>query len=140
MASQDPENWELPLTHVLVQFSQSSLSKQCLRDEEQPLEHHIQPQLDLGPQQVPLKNLRSLHAYARTLVIVLESEALLIDAHQVIFEGSFENNNKIQMVTRLSDDVGHHLYLQDPLNHLRSKRMASYITSVLCQILEFLHI
>ena len=26
-------------------------------------------------------------------MIVLESEALLIDGHQVVFEGSFENNN-----------------------------------------------
>ena len=99
MASQDPEDWELPLTQVPVQFSQPSTSRRRLRDEEQPFEHHTQPRLDPGPQQAPLASLRSLHPGARALVIILESEALLIDGHQVVFEGSFENNNEVQTVT-----------------------------------------
>ena len=140
MASQDLENWELPLTQVPVQFSQLSTSKRRLRDEEQPFECHTQPRLDLGPQQAPLTSLKSLHPGTRALVIVLESEALLIDGHQVVFEGSFENNNEVQTVTRLSDDIGHCLYLQDPLNHLGSEWRASYIASMLHQILEFLHV
>ena len=111
-----------------------------MRDDEQSFEHHIQPRLDPGPQQASLASLRSLHPGARVLVIVLESEALLIDGHQVVFERSFENNNEIQTVTQLFDDIGHHLYLQGPLNHLGSKRRASYIASVLRQILEFLHV
>ena len=111
-----------------------------MRDEEQPFECHTQPRLDPGPQQAPLTSLRSLHPSARALVIVLESEALLIDGHQMIFERNFENNNEIQMVTRLSDDIGHCLYLQGPLNHLGSEQRASYIASVLRQILEFLHV
>ena len=111
-----------------------------MRDEEQPFERHTQPWLDPGPQQAPLASLRSLHPGARALVIILESEALLIDGHQVVFEGSFENNNEVQTVTRLSDDIGHRLYLQSPLNHLGSERKASYIASVLRQILEFLHV
>ena len=74
------------------------------------------------------------------LSFVLKSEVLLIDGHQVIFEGSFENNNEVQMVTRLSDDIGRRLYLQGPLNHLGSKRRASYIASMLRQILEVLHV
>ena len=78
-----------------VQFSQSTTSRWRLRDEEQLFECHTQPQLDLGFQQVSLANLRSLHPGARALVIVLESEALLIDSHQVVFEGSFENNNEV---------------------------------------------
>ena len=44
------------------------------------------------------------------------------------------------MVTQLSDDIGHCLYLQGPFNHLGSERRANYIASVLRQILEFLHV
>ena len=114
-----------------IQFSQSSTSRQRLRDEKQPSEYHTQPRLDPGPQQAPLASLRSLHPSTRAYVIILESEALLIDGHHIIFEESFENNNEVQMVTRLSDDIGHCLYLQSPLNHLGSERRASYIASVL---------
>ena len=123
-----------------VQFSQPSISRRRLRDEEQPFERHTQPRLDPGSQQAPLVILRSLHSGARALVIILESEALLIDGHHVVFERSFENNNEVQTVTQLSNDIGHSLYLQGSLNHLGSERRASYIASVLRQILEFLHI
>ena len=140
MALQDPKDWELPLTQVPVQCSQPSTSRRCLRDEEQPFECHTQPRLDSGPQQASLASLRSLHPHARALDIVLESEALLIDGHEVVFERNFENNNEIKMVTRLSDDIGHRLYLQGPLNHLGNERRANYIASVLRQILEFLHV
>ena len=58
----------------------------------------------------------------------------------MVFEGSFENNNEVHMVTRLSDDIGHRLYFQSPLNHLDNKRRTSYIALVLCQILEILHV
>ena len=109
-----------------------------MRDEEQSFEHHTQPQLDPGPQQAPLASLRNLHPSARALVIILESEALLIDGHQVVFEENFENNNEVQMMTRFSDDIGYCLYLQGPLNHLDSEWRASYIASVFHQILEFL--
>ena len=82
-----------------VQFSQPSTSRRRLRDEEQPFERHTQPRLDPGPQQAPLASLKSLHPGARAFVIILESEALLIDGHQVVFEGSFENINEVQTVT-----------------------------------------
>ena len=124
MAPQDPEDWELPLTQVLVQFSQPSTFRRHLRDEEHPFERHTQPRLDPDPQQAPLASLKSLHPSARTLIIVLKSEAFLIDGHQVVFEGSFENNNEVQTVTRFSDDKRHRLYLQGPLNHLSSDRRA----------------
>ena len=58
----------------------------------------------------------------------------------MVFEGNFENNNEIQMVTLLSDDIVHRFYLQGPLNQLGSKQRSSYIASVLHQILEFLHV
>ena len=111
-----------------------------LRDDEQPFERHTQQRLDLGPQQASLASLRSLHLGARALVIVLECEALLIDGHQAVFEGSFENNKEVQMVTQFFDDIRHRLYLQGPLHHLDSKRRVGYIISVLCKILEFLHV
>jgi hypothetical protein len=44
------------------------------------------------------------------------------------------------MVSRLSDEVDHHLWLQDPLNHLGSERQASYIARILYKILEFLYV
>jgi hypothetical protein len=43
---------------------------------------------------------------------------MLVGGHQVVFEGYFENTNVGHMVTRLSDDIGHRLWLQGPLNHL----------------------
>jgi hypothetical protein len=58
----------------------------------------------------------------------------------VVFEGYFQNTNKNQMVSRLSDEVDHHLWLQDPLNHLGSERQASYIARILYKILEFLYV
>ena len=140
MTSQNLEDWELPLTQVPVQFSQPSTSRRHLRDEEQPFECHTQPRLDHDPQQASLASLRSLHLGARALIIVLESEFLLIDGHQVVFERSLENKNEVQMLIHLSNDIGHHLYLQGPLNHLDSKQRASYIALVFCQILEILHV
>ena len=81
MVSQDPEDWELPLIQVPIQFFQPSTSKRQFKNKEQPFECHIQPRLDPGPQQAPLASLRSLYPTARTLVIMIESEALLIDVH-----------------------------------------------------------
>ena len=140
MASEDPEDWELPLIQVHVQFSQPTTSRQRLRNEEQPFERHTQPRLNLGLQQAPLASLRSLHPCVGALVIILEFEALLIDGHQLVFEGSFENSNEVQIVARLSHDIKHHFYLQGLLNHLSSKQRANYIASVLRQILKFLHV
>ena len=82
-----------------------------MRNEEEPSERHIQPQLDSNLQQAPLRRLRTLQPNARALVIVLETKALLIGGHQVVFEGCFENTNRVQMVTRLFDDIGHNFYL-----------------------------
>jgi hypothetical protein len=44
------------------------------------------------------------------------------------------------MVTHLSDDIGHHLWLQGSLNHLGSVRRIKYIVEVLRCILEFLYV
>ena len=66
-----------------------------MRDEEEPSERHVQSWLDFDSQQAPLRSLRTLQPGARALVIVLETEALLIDSHQVVFEGCFENTNGV---------------------------------------------
>jgi hypothetical protein len=44
------------------------------------------------------------------------------------------------MVTCLSDDIGHRLWLQGPLNYLGGERRASYNAEVFRCILEFLHV
>jgi hypothetical protein len=44
------------------------------------------------------------------------------------------------MVSRLSNEIDHQLWLQGPLNHLGGELRATYIAAMLCQILEFLHI
>jgi hypothetical protein len=111
-----------------------------LRDEEEPFECHVQPRLETDFQQLPLTSLRVLQLDARALVIVLEVETMLIGGHQVVFEGCFENTNTDYMVTRLSDDIGHRLWLQGLLNHLGGKRRVSYIAEVLRRSLEFLHV
>jgi hypothetical protein len=84
--------------------------------------------------------LRVLQLDIRALVIVLEAEAMLVGGYQVVFEGCFENTNVGYMMTRLSDDIGHHLWLQDPLNHLGGEWKINYIAEVLRRILEFLHV
>ena len=84
--------------------------------------------------------LSSLQHDAIALVIVLESEAMLIGGHQVVFEGCFENTNEGQMVSRFSNEIGHRLWLHGPLNHLSRERRASYIASVLRRIMEFLEV
>ena len=143
MASQNPEVWKFSLAHLpddSIQFSQPSTSKQRVRDEVETSERRIQPRLDLDLQQLPLMNLISLQPDARTLVTILEAEAMLIKGHQVVFEECFQNTNEDQMMSRLSNDVGHRLWLQGLLNHLGGERRASYITITFCKILELLYV
>jgi hypothetical protein len=140
MASQNPEDWEFPLPKDPIQFSQPSLSRWHMRDEEGPSKHHVQPRVEANLQQLPLTSLRALRPVTRALVIVLEAETMLVESHQVVFEGCFKNTNAGYMVIRLSDDIGHYLWLQSPLNHLGGEWRANYIADVLRRILEFLHV
>jgi hypothetical protein len=48
-----------------------------------------------------------LQADARALVIILETKAIFIRCHQVVFEECFQNTNEGQIVSRFSDEVGH---------------------------------
>lgn len=73
-------------------------------------------------------------------MIVLKSEAMFIRDHQVVFEGCFEITNEGQIMSRLFNEVGHHLCLHGPLNHLSREWGASYVALMLCQIVEFLDV
>jgi hypothetical protein len=86
----------------------------------------VQLRVEADLQQLPLTSLRALQPNAGVLVIV--------------FEGCIENTNAGHMMIRLSDDIGHRLWLQGPLNHLGGERRANYIADVLRRILEFLHV
>ena len=73
MASQNSEDWEFFLAHLLndpIQLSQPSTSRQHVQDETKTFEHGVQPCSDLDPQQFSLTSWKSLQLNARTLVIV----------------------------------------------------------------------
>ena len=97
MASQDPDDWEFPLTQlseVLIQLFQPSICRRRLRDEKEPSKHHIQPRLDSDPQQALLVSLKNLQLGVRALVIVLEAEALLIGAIKWCLKGVLKTQMK----------------------------------------------
>ena len=71
---------------------------------------------------------------------MLESEPTLSRSYQMVFEGCFENNAEEQMVSRISGDGGHHLWLQGPFNLLTRERRANYVAAILLRILEFLNV
>ena len=53
MASQEPEDWDFPLTQlpeVPIPLSQPSTSRRRERDEKEPSERYIQPRLDSDSQ------------------------------------------------------------------------------------------
>jgi hypothetical protein len=102
---------EFPLSEDPIQLFQPSTSRRRLRDKEGPSERHVQPRVEADLQQLPLTSLRVLQPDARVFVIVLETKAMLVEGHQMVFKGFFENINVDHMVTRLSHDIGHRLWL-----------------------------
>ena len=58
----------------------------------------------------------------------------------MMFEGCFENNAKEQIMSPISGDGGHYLWLQRPLNLLTKEQRANYIATIILHILEFLSI
>ena len=87
--SQDPNDWQLPLSQLPVDLDQPSTSKRRARDEAEPSEHCVQPRTGPG---IPQFSLPLLQLENKALVIVLESEPTLSGSYQMIFEGCFENN------------------------------------------------
>ena len=135
MESQDPNDWQLPLSQLLVDPNQLSTSRQRARDEAEPSERCVQPQIEPG---IPQFLLPVLQLENKALVIVKEFEPTFFGSYQMVFEGCFENNAKEQMVSHISGDGGHRLWLQGPFNFLTRERRANYVAAILLCILEFL--
>ena len=83
-------------------------SKRRARDKAEPFEHCVQLQIELG---IPQFSLPVLQLENKALVIVLESEPTFFGSYQMVFEGCFENNAGEYMVSRISGDKGHRLWL-----------------------------
>ena len=58
----------------------------------------------------------------------------------MVFEGCFENNVEEQMVSCISDDGGHCIWLQGSFNLLTRERKTNYVAVILLRILEFLSV
>ncbi|KAG0585290.1 hypothetical protein M758_2G001500 [Ceratodon purpureus] len=115
MESQDPNDWQLPLSQLLVDPSQPSSSRRHLRDEAGPSERCVQPQIEPGIPQFSLPALQS------------DNMALVI-------------NNEGRMVSRISSKVGYRFWLQGQLNLLTRERRASFIAAIILRILEFVSV
>ena len=137
MESQDPDDWQLPLSQLPVDSDQPSTSRRCAQDEAEPSERCVQPQTEPD---IPQFSLPVLQLENKALVIVLESEPTLYGSYQMIFEGCFENNAEEQMVSCISGDGGHRLWLQRPFNLLTRERRANYVAAIFLRILEFLSV
>ena len=135
--SQDPDDWQLPLSQLPVDPDQPSTSRRRARDEAEPLERCIQPRTEPG---IPQFSLLVLQLENKALVIVLESEPMLFGSYQMVFEGCFENNAGEQMVSRIFSDEGHRFWLQGPFNLLTMEQRANYVAAILLRILEFLSV
>ena len=91
MESQDPDDWQLPLSQLSVDPDQPSTSRQHARDKAEPSERCIQPQTELG---IPQFSLPNLQLENKALIFVLESEPTLSGSYQMVFEKCFENNSE----------------------------------------------
>ena len=137
MESQDPDDWQLPLSQLPVDPDQPSTSRRRARDEAEPSERCVQPRTELG---ISKFSLPVLQLENKALVIVLESKPTLSGSYQMVFERCFENNAEEQMVSRISGDGSHRFWLQGPFNLLTKERRANYVAAILLRILEFLSV
>ena len=71
---------------------------------------------------------------------MFESKPTLFESYQMEFEGCFENNAKEQIVSHISGDGCHRLWLQGPLNLLTKERRANYVAAIFLHILKFLSV
>ena len=137
MESQDPDDWQLPLSQLLVDLDQPSTSRRRARDEAEPSECCVQPRIEPD---IPQFSLSVLQLENKALVIVLESKPTLSESYQMVFEGCFENNAGEQMVSCIFGDGSHRLWLQEPFNLLTREQRANYVAAILLRILEFLSV
>ena len=137
MESQDPDDWQLPLSQLPVDPDQPSTLRRRARDEAEPSERCVHPQTEPG---IPQFSLLVLQLENKALVNVLESERTLSGSYQMVFEGCFENNAGEQIVSRISNDEGDRLWLQGPFNLLTREQRANFVVAILLRILEFLSV
>ena len=74
MEFQDPNDWQLPLSQLLVDPDQPSISRRCVRDEAELFELCVQPRTEPD---IPQFSLLVLQLENKALVIVLEFEPML---------------------------------------------------------------
>ena len=132
-----PDDWQLSLSQLLVDPNQPSTSRRHVQDEAEPSERCVQSRTEPS---IPQFSLPVLQLENKALVIVLKSEPILSGSYQMVFEGCFENNAEEQMVSCISSDGGHRLWLQGPFNLFTKEQRANYIAEILLHILEFLSV
>ena len=137
MESQDHDDWQLPLSQLPVDPDQPSTSRRHAQDETELFERCVQPRTKPG---IPQFSLLVLQLENKALVIVLESEPTLSGSYQMVFERCFQNNAGEQMLSRISGDGGHRLWLQGPFNLLTREQRTNYVAAILLRILEFLSV
>ena len=113
MESQDPDDSQLSLSQLPVDPDQPWTSRRRERDEAEPSERCIQPRTEPC---IPQFSLPVLQLENKALVIMLEAEPTLSGSYQMVFERCFENSAGEQMVSCISGDGGHRLWLQRPFN------------------------
>ena len=89
MESQDPNDWQLPLSQLPVDPDQPSTSRWRVRDEVESSECCVQPRIEQGILQFSLLVLLLKN---KALVIMLDFEPTLSGSYQMVFKGCFENN------------------------------------------------
>ena len=113
--SQHLNDWQLSLSQLPIDPKQLSNSRWRARDKAEPFEHCVQPRIEPSISQFLLLFLQLEN---KALIIVLESEPMLSESYQMVFEGCFENNVEEQMVSYFFGDRGHRLWFQRPFNLL----------------------
>ena len=106
----------MALSQLLVDPNQSSTLRRRARDEAELSKRCVQPQTEPS---IPQFSLPILQLENKAFVIVLESEPTFSGSYQMVFEGCSENNVEEQMVSRISGDEGHRLWLQGPTTLLQ---------------------
>ena len=89
MESQDPDDWQLPLSQLSVDPYQLLTSRRRAQYEVEPSERCVPTQTEAGIRQFALPVLQLEN---KALVILLEFEPTLFGSYQMVFEGCFEND------------------------------------------------
>uniref|UniRef100_A9U550 Predicted protein n=1 Tax=Physcomitrium patens TaxID=3218 RepID=A9U550_PHYPA len=101
-------------------------------------ERHVLPQIDGEIQRVWYHD---LGRDSRCLVILLEVGTTSDGVSNILFEGSYEGLNNVQ-ITRWSfrPRIRHYRSLRGPINHLRRNQRSEYVAKTIRRIIDFLNI